>query len=457
MARRFDYVGENGHVEGVMSGAGYVPSKLAARRATRLKLLWEIVNRTWDEYLRCPSGVPQGVWDAITVRFGMCDLVSPTLNAIVSAMMGGKITLRVQRSYSGDRLTEFLDAADWPVFRRAFAREACLYGTAAAECGFDEEGDPSFALLPTLITSLRTEAENARVVTEALVSYGGFAEPQRARLYTREGVYRKGDNGEAVLIPGTDYGFLPVCVAKGQPGDASSPYGESLVWPAAEESRQITFLQNDIVVLARTQSFSTRVVQGRALDSKAEENNGPFQSLRLDPDDQNAKAYFISPDAKISELDALIDAKYERTAAQCGVPVEIFRQAKSGTNQAAGAALLTHKPLFDLVCTLQDNWRRVELDMLARVDALLLWQANGGAPVSLRDVRRNLQAEVVFERESNPAMNLQDAQTFKALVDEGFVDFSTARAHFNPDDDDDAAEAAEARHEERMTLPAVVF
>ena len=426
---------------------GTVSCSDGASRTAQLAFLRGLYERTWTDYLIAPEHSDAEFWASVTKRFGVTDLVTPAVNCILGATMGRQPRRRVSDAMVEDELSAVVGGPGWADVWYGFCRDVVLYGTAFIEVGWDRRARLRLTLLPATEAQVITADDDVDDVRGVRVLYGaGTSEPWE-KEWRDDGSVWKRRGGSAWLQVGAAVGFLPVVIGRSPHRSSGSPYGLSLVRAAGEESRQATSLSNDVVVLARMQSFSTMVIQGSNVSVKDRETSGPHGFLRFTGDDANAKAYYITPDAKIAEIDGIIDRKYERAAAQCSVPVDIFRQAKSGTNQGSGAAMLTHKPLFDLACSLQDIQRRAELEGMAMVDAMLLW-SQWNSPVDLDEVRAGLDAEVEFEHTMNPTVVQADVQAWKLAVDERFVDFERARSHFNATDDEAAVVAALAEREE---------
>lgn len=418
-------------------------------REARNYLIWQIATGVWVEYLRKPGAMKQELWSALTPRFTVTNVQTPVLVTILSAAYGGAVTRRVNSAYNPEELRKIVASPWYADFVKRCVTKGIMYGTGYAVPGF-RNGKANGVELSPLTARISTNEDDVEDLIEVKVTTA-----KKERMYRSDGIYERGRwiRFERKL-PDSNYGFIPVCRFFGRRMDTSSPYGESLLWPAAQETVQITFLSNDLMVLERMQSFSTLVIQGNEVTNPESKGHSPFVAIRLNAsgDESNAKAYYISPQAAIDKVDDLIESKFERTATQCQVPVEIFTRARSGTNQGTGAALLTHKPLYDLVIELQNQGRHEELELLAMYDAMITWQKSGGVPQDLDRFREKLDVDVVFERESNPAITQSEAQTYQMLVDEGFVSFRKAYLRFNPDAEESEVAEAERRWNERRTL-----
>src|SRR5690606_22720358 len=123
---------------------------------------------------------------------------------------------------------------------------------------------------------------------EAIASYFN----NMTKVFTREGhVYTV--KGNDWSIKDQPFGFNPVAIFRGKQLDPCTPYGDDLVWPATNETRQCTYLNNDIMVLEKMQSYSTLVIKGeeRITEDQAA-SFGPFAHIRLTGGVDN-DAYYI--------------------------------------------------------------------------------------------------------------------------------------------------------------------
>lgn len=449
---------ESGAVAGFSgySGGQYLTPRQMAKKTETVRdrknlMTWGILTRNWDEYQIQPAGLPADVWASMVRRFSMTDLATPVLTTISSAVYGGKVARRLKKAVNKDEVEAYMLSAKFDEMISALAVEAFAYGTSYIYPTWesdDVDADPCFVIVPQLSTRIKSPEDDPKTVTEIQTRYSTFT-----RIYRAGGIVDRKGKKESP-IPNTNFGFVPVVVARGRHVDSTSPYGESLIWPAVEESKQVTFLGNDLVVLERSQSFSTLFMKGNFSSNPKETAFGPWFVLRAD--DEFADAKYISPAAEIDKIDSIVDKKYERVAAQCNVPIEIFKQSKAGTDPTAVGALLTHKPLYDLARAMQKQFKATEHEIYAMVDAMISWSKGGGKPVDLEEFRKNLELETVFELESNPAMTTQDAQTWEQLVESGFVSYEKAYWHFNPDGTDEECQALKAEREKSRTPPVVV-
>ncbi len=384
----------------------------------------------------------------------MSDLATPVLVTITAAAYGGGVERRIKKSMSGeDAIKDFMKRADYPSFVKRWLAEGIGYGTSYAQVGENRKGIPSLATLPPLDTEIETPEDDVNDVESIKVKYGSVK-----REFREDGVYeRRGRQTKDRKIPDTDFGFIPVAIGRGRHLDASTPYGESLLWSAAQFSKMVTYLFNDLMVLEHAQSFSTLVIEGNLSKVPKEVRVTPFTVLRLASSTRGdgGKAYYIQPSAKISDIDSLADSMHQRCAVSSNVPVELFMGAKAGTQQSAQSALLTHKPLYDLVVELQDAWRDYETNLIAMIDAFLLWKKIG-QPVDLDKVKANLEVEIVYYREANPAINQSDAQTYIMLLEAGIAPFESVYRHFYPDSADKDVAAQKLIWEETKQVSEIM-
>ncbi len=422
--------------------------ELGRSRRDKLTLLYRLFTGTWRDYLNKPSKLDKSIWNAVTPRFAVVDLLRPTLKTIVSAAYGGRITRRVIDAYNKSELESFMLGADFDRFAVRRVTDGVAYGTSYALPGWRDEAGrmPTFALLPPARTYIVTADDDVSDVRYIDVVYD-----DEVRRYGADGVYVRKRDSERWDRAGEGMGFLPVCVGYGESFDTTTPYGESRVWPAAEETRQVTYLNNDLMYLERLQSFSTMVIKGETVDTKDKQvGHGPTVVIRLKGDDPNSQVYYVTPQAAIDKINELVESHFERCATQCRVPIEIFTKSKAGTQQATGAALLSHKPLYDQVIEIQVQAEREERELLALVDAMITWRREGYADLNAH--REKLKVEIVFERDSNPARTQAAAQTFQMLLDEDLIEFETAYRQVNPDCTDDDVATAKARREARRKI-----
>jgi hypothetical protein len=404
-------------------------------------LTWRILTRQWDDYAQPPAGVPRELWAPLVKRFSVTDLATPVLQTLVSSVYGGPIRRQVRRAYAID------DAALVPLksFMPRFFSEAAAYGTAVAV--LDSSG--ALRLLPSVRVSLVTDMSDAsRVKAVELLPPAGLGGP--TIVFAEDGAeYVKTDSGMRLVKNGA--GYPRFVVGRGRWVDAGSPYGESLIWPAVQETVQVTYLMNDLMVLERAQSFSTLVLTGQTMKDRSDMAHGPFAIIRFDGSNPQADAKFISPDAKIDQINHLIEAKFQRCAAQCSVPVELFTGPRSGANVSAGAAFLTHRPLYDLTLLLQEEWAQVERDMAALLDAAAV-ELRGEQNISMEAVKSNLDFVVEYERDSNPSFTQSEAQMWTMLLDAGVVPFAKVYRRYNPEATPDEVQAAEERYRKERQI-----
>lgn len=422
---------------------------MASSRQERLMLTHRIVTRTWDDYKTRPGKtMKQSIWDNLVKRFTMVDLATPVATTIKNATYGGKVSRRIKNSTTpAEKIEDFKKRADYDSWIENLFYESCLYGTSFGEVGY-RRGKPSLAMLPAISTEIITPEDDVSDITAIEVYFEGLT-----RQYAENGITDFPDDNreQGKKKAGTNFGFIPILIGRAKHLDSCSPYGEADAWPAVEEGKQVTFLGNDTMVLAKQQSFSTLVQKGNTLKNENESSIGPFVMFKMGNDAGNDMKY-ISPDAKIGELDALIDKKYERCAMQCNVPVEIFTKANSGTNQAAGSALLMHKPLYDLALTRQKKWKALEVYAHALIDARIQFEEGNGDPVPFEAILEAMDVEVVFENEANPALTQTDAQTYTTLIDANLITHEKGYWHMNPDGTEEEQKALEKKREERLSL-----
>lgn len=426
----------------ISNKSAYVDTKSLAQeieesRNARNYLTWRILNRTYNDHLRKPNKVPKSIWDPLQKSFTVTDLARPVLTTINSATYGGRVTRRIRKAFNKEKLEKFLKESNYDSFIPEFHRYAVAYGTSFAHIG-ERNGKGCLTSLPPIQTFIDTKDSNLRDPEQVTTFFRDFIKVFRSdgtyELVHRDTYFEQEIPTEKdTLILNSNYGFIPVTIGRGSWMDACTPYGESLIWPAVEETKQVTYLMCHLMILEKSQSFSTLVVQGDPISNPAEQGFGPWYTIRFRSEDENAKAYYISPDADIDKINKIIESKFERTATQCQVPVELFTRSKSGTNQAAGAAALNHKPLYDLVVEQQRMWSEVEMDLLARIDAFISFKETGKRQ-DLKIFKENLDVSIEFEHEVNPSISMADAQTWEMLVDSGFVDHEKAIEHFNKKD-----------------------
>lgn len=432
---------------------------LELRRIDRLDLIWKIANRVWDDYKTQPSGIETDVWEGIVSRFTVTDLQTPVQKTISSASHGGKVTRRIKKATNIKELEEIVNSDEYDTFIKESANpEAILYGTSYGALGWS--GDKfRIVPLPPVSTQIITSDTDVDDVVAVVSDYGN-----KVKSFETDGCYvgqSQLDNMQ--LLPDTSYGFIPVGIFRGYKADVSSPYGIEMVWAATQETVQVTYLMNDIMVLERLQSFSTLVIEGNeAANANRREGHGPFAIIRLQANTSDSRngAYYISPQAAIDQVNVLIESKFERAAVQCQIPVEVFTRQKSGVNQSAGSSHLTHKPLYDLVVFIQEQRRREEIEFIARIDAMISWLKGGKVPQDLDSHIKRLEVEISYEREENPAFNQADAQTYEMLLSSNFIDHRTAFYKFNPDGTDELQKELEGKREKdrtvSMDMPGIV-
>lgn len=419
---------------------------LASSRQERLLLTYQIVTRTWSDYKLQPKKMRDDIWENLVKRFTMVDLATPVATTIKNATYGGKVSRRIKKSTSSiEEIEDFKKRADYDSWIENLFYESCLYGTSFGEVGY-RRGKPSLAMLPAISTEIVTPPDDVLDVQAIEVYFEEFT-----RQYTASGItdFPNDNREQGTVRTGTNFGFIPILIGRAKHLDSCSPYGEADAWPAVEEGKQITFLGNDTMILAKQQSFSTLIQKGNTLKN---DNDciGPFVMFKMSNDPGNDMKY-ISPDAKISELDNLQEKKYERCAMQCNVPVEVFTKANSGTNQAAGSALLMHKPLYDLALTRQKKWKHLEHYAHALIDARIQFENNNKQPVPFEEILQALDVEIVFENEANPALTQSDAQTYTTLVDANLITHEKAYWHMNPDGTPEEQQRLETERKERMS------
>src|SRR5688572_14654193 len=121
---------------------GNSAEELACSRLERLEFIWRVVTKTWKEYLDKPELADSRVWDALTPRFKMTDLVTPVVETIINASHGGKIVRRIEKCFNQAEVEEFLREVDYDAFVKSAAMESYLYGTAYPVPGW-RRGRPS--------------------------------------------------------------------------------------------------------------------------------------------------------------------------------------------------------------------------------------------------------------------------------------------------------------------------
>lgn len=415
----------------------YTPQELADLllecREERLLLIWRIINRTYDDHLIKPKSMPKSVWEPLRKRFTVTDLASPVLSTINSATYGGKVHREVTSALVDVAAIErFMAEARYGEFMPVAHRYAAAYGTSFSTVGRKRRGKrkvASLAHLHPILTRIVVPDTDVEDVQEVSVDYG-----DKKVVYTASGIREvvEGADEGGVTLPNSGYGFIPVTIGRGRWMDACTPYGQDLIWPAVEETKQITALMCDLMVLERNQSYSTLVIKGSMLDNPKDMKVAPWVFLRgqdtEDGGDFDAK--WISPDAKIDEINKIIESKFERAATQCQVPVELFVRAKAGTMQGTGAAMLQHKPLYDLVIEQQRMWRDVELDLVARISAFIAYE-NTGQPQDLDAHRDALEMVIEFEHETHPSYNQAEVQTWLEMRDNGLKTDDETFFNFN--------------------------
>lgn len=398
----------------------YKPRDLALkqmeRRQERLYLIWRILNRVYDDHLIKPPLIPDAVWEPLVKRFTVTDLASPVLSTINSATYGGRVHREIKRARNREKLIAFMDECGYVDFVPVAHRYAVAYGTSFVSVGRKTRSGrrvASLAHLHPISTQIIVPDSDVDDIREVVVDYGDYA-----RTYSATGITDQAYDGSLTSrLKNSNYGFIPVTIGRARVMDAATPYGQDLIWPAVEETKQITALMCDLMVLERNQSYSTLVTKGELIEQPKDGVSAPWSILRGNED---FDAYWISPSAKIEEINSIIESKFERAATQCQVPVDLFVRSKSGTQQAAGAAALSHKPLYDLVIEQQRLWRDVERDLLARIDAFLTFEATG-EPVDLEAHRAELEVDISFEHETHPAFNQSVIQAMVQLRDSGGI------------------------------------
>lgn len=413
----------------------------------RLELIHRIHTRTWREYLIQPPKCNDALWRNVSRRFKMTDLQTPVLTTITSASHGGKITRNIKKAYNLDRLKQAMVECGYDsLIRDRIVPSSHLYGTCYPVLG-QRRGKFHVTLLPEVSTHIITPVDDVEDIQEIIAFYPNG----RGRGFDLKGEFTLGYGEERSYKKNSNCGFIPIPIFRGRHMSAWTPYGEDLVYPATLESKQVTFLDNDITFLIRLQSYSTLVIKGATVDNNQNADaGGPTQVVRLQAGTEN-DAKFISPQAEIRAIDQLIESKFERTATQCQVPVEVFTKARSGTNQSAGSSYLSHKPLYDLVVYIQNRKREEEFEMLAQMSALLaFWET--GRPQDLQKHRDGLEVDIIYERESNPSFNQSDMQTCVMAVDSGLMTHERAYWIINPDGTMDEQAALEKEREKQRSL-----
>lgn len=403
-------------------------------REERLFLTWRILNRTYDDYLKKPVGMPEAVWEPLKKRFTITDLASPVLATINSATYGGNVQRTIRRAWDKDRLIDFMEESKYGTFIPVMHRYATAYGTSYAAVGRKTRGSrrvASLAHLHPILTQIVVPDTDVEYVVAVTVDYGHVRLKYEADGTTETKPGHNGYYRVNTRLENSNYGFIPVSIGRFRWMDPSTPYGQDGIFPAVEETKQVTALMCDLMVLERNQSYSTMVIKGELMSSPEEMRTGPWVVLRGEPESDSFDAKWISPNAKIAEINEIIESKFERAATQCQVPIELFVRSKSGVNQSAGSALLQHKPLFDLVIEQQRSWREVELDLMSRISAFLEFESNGGKPVDLDKHREMLEVDIEFEHETHPSYNQAEVQTWMMMVDEGFKTHDQAVENFN--------------------------
>jgi hypothetical protein len=427
--------------------------QLPQARIDKLMLTWHVLNGTWIEYQYQPPGVRRSMWYSLMRRFKVTDLATPTLNTMVNAAYGCRIERNIVDAVNKPEVERFLADANNEEMEMDWATESAGYGTGYQVPGWDSRDRPTFIGLNPVTTEIITDPDDMNDVMAIDAVYDGYR-----KRYTNHGVYIIEDNSRPRLIPNTDYGFIPVCIARGRKGHCRTPYGDQVIWPAVGETKQCTFLDNDIMVLEKAQSFATLVIKGRGVDNMKDVPIGPFVSIRLHPDDAAADAKYISPETAIDKINALVESKFERVAAQCQVPIHIFTRSKAGTDQKTGAAALSHEPLYAFATTFQNRKIKETKERLAIVDAMISFRKAGSKnPVDLEMHRRKLKFEMKFHNNVSPAMNMQEVQVWKMLYEDAIVSFEEWWRRYHENGTEDEFKEALKRREKLDSQNELLF
>lgn len=402
--------------------------EIECARMERLELIHKIATKTWRDYLRRPPKCAEETWANISERFTVVNLQTPVLETITSASHGGMIKRLIKKAYDVPALERAMKESNYSsVISEVSVPQSALYGTSYVRAGW-LSGRFNLTILPSVPTEIITSDDHINETLAIIAPYQNMD-----RIFTSDGSVYSRRHGESAVRVDPPFGFIPVSIFRGKQLDPCVVYGDDLVWPATNETRQCTYLNNDIMVLEKMQSYSTLVIKGNEGSSTGQANQfGPFAHIRLQPGSDN-DAKYISPQAAIVDLDRLMTSKFERCATQCQVPVEIFTRAKAGTNQSAGSSYLTHKPLYDLVVSIQQRKIREEHELLSIMSAMIEWSQNGNRPVDINKHRDALEFDIYYDRESNPSMNQSEIQTLVQAVDANLITHSKAYYTINKD------------------------
>jgi hypothetical protein len=424
--------------------------QIAQERRDRLILTQQVLTGIWKDHLIKPAKLPKPIWRGLVCRFKLTDLATPVLETIINASHGCKITRKIKKCFNQKQVEDYMERAMYSEFVKMAAAQTIGYGTGYPTIGFRKDSDaPSLTLGPNVLSFIHTPEDDVNHIEAVEMHWDSIA-----KKYTDNGVFKAEDGGEFEIIPDTDYGFRPVSIWRGRHLDPSTPYGGSYIWPAVDESRQVTYIDCDLMVLEKTQSFGVLVTKGTPEDTKSMEAIGPFSQLRytMNREGQAGDAKFISPDGKIDSVNNLIESKFERAAVMCRVPVSIFTRERSGTNQGTGATAMQHRPLYDLVVSIQEACRYYEMDLIARIDAMFSWK-NTGEPQDLDKHRQNLEMEISYDRDAFKRISMQDAQTLEMLLSSCLLTHEKAYYCVNEDEGTETEQKAlETKREQRMML-----
>lgn len=413
------------------SNAAQVALLLQQQRLERMFLTWRVLTRVWDDYKICPPKLKRAIWQYLLPRFRMTDLATPALMAIVGATYGCQPTRRINKCFNKDEVEKFLKAVNFGGFMQKFFAAGAAFGTSYALPGWDDNDRPVIELIPSMTTRIDTPDDDACSVE----SISRWRSDGIVLKYYEDGQTESSWHARSEkVVPNSDCGFIPVAIGRGRHLNPSCPYGDELIFAAVDGSVQITYLDCDMMILEKSQAYSTRVVIGNEIDDKKSEGGGPFGSIRLTGDEMSkANAFYINPNTPLEKVDEMIRSKIERVAVQCLLPTSVFIAPKSGVNEGTGSALLKHKPTYDMITTVQSDWGSdgVEREIVARIDALISWRKSGKRQ-DLQKHLDNLQMETVFNNDAAMALDQGEAQTLDLFLRTGLMLFDDAFLRVNP-------------------------
>jgi len=364
------------------------------------------------------------------------DLVTPIADIIRGYAWGGRqaqflrceeLEPRVQQI-----LTELVRSSNWnSIWPNAIFSMLC-YGKAVIRIYWDGERQrPYLWLAPydTVTVTNPTTGELVRV-------YGNYGEIAGSFNLTIDEIvddyWVDSQNAEHAVQRNT-LGFIPAVVVR-SPSGASLDWPIPIVAPALEMSHVATLLTNDVTILAHLQGFA--VLKVTKADSIIGEREIAVDTAIVLPGD--ADANYISPDAKISEIDAIIDKCFSRAAVMCGLPADVVRYDAGISGSSATSAQKRYAPAMHAATKIRNAIIAAMRDAVTMVGAI----ASGR---SLEDVRQAVSFEISFEDDVIGPLTVQEVEAYRKAVEYGFIDFSDARRYFNIDEPNEDVQDAESR------------